>query len=150
MEAGRGTTMRAAVTIGFGGPEMLEVRDNVPVPDAGPGEALVEVGACCCNNSDLWLREGAYGREDEPDARAGWRREAQPVSFPLIQGSGTVGRVAAVGEGADERLLGQRVLVEHTLHSDAAPNRTASPESSVGNGTTGSPTTSASRWRTWA
>lgn len=110
--------MRAAVTVGFGGPEMLEVRDDAPVPDPGLGEALVEVGACCCNNSDIWLREGAYGREGDPGARAGWLRGAQPVRFPLIQGSDTVGRVVAVSDRADEGLVGKRVLVEHTLHSE--------------------------------
>jgi D-arabinose 1-dehydrogenase-like Zn-dependent alcohol dehydrogenase len=111
-------TMRAAVTTGFGGPEMLEVRDDVSVPKVVAGEALIEVSACCCNNSDIWLREGAYGREDDPEARSGWLRGAKAVEFPLIQGADIVGRVAAVGAGVDQELVGSRVLVDHTLHSD--------------------------------
>jgi len=87
----RASIMRAAVTSGFGGPERLEVRDDVPVPEPAAGEALIEVGACCCNNSDIWLREGAYGREDDPAAQAGWLRAVVgPPSFPLIQGADIV------------------------------------------------------------
>jgi len=88
----RASIMRAAVTSGFGGPERLEVRDDVPVPEPAAGEALIEVGACCCNNSDIWLREGAYGREDDPAAQAGWLRAVGPPRFPLIQGADIVGQ----------------------------------------------------------
>lgn len=112
--------MRAAVTSGFGGPERLEVRDDVPVPEPAPGEVLVEVGACCCNNSDIWLREGAYGREDDPQAQAGWLREGEPPTFPLIQGADIVGRVVELGDGVDAGWLGRRVLVDHTLHDAAS------------------------------
>lgn len=38
--------MRAALLLGLGGPEMLEVRDDVPVPEVAPGEVLVRVAAC--------------------------------------------------------------------------------------------------------
>jgi NADPH:quinone reductase-like Zn-dependent oxidoreductase len=112
--------MKAAITIGFGGADQLVVRDDVPTPVAGPGEALVRVSACCCNNSDIWLREGAYGREDDPDAMAGWLRGVQPPRFPLIQGADIVGQVISVGTGAPEHLVGKRVLVNHTLYDDAS------------------------------
>lgn len=115
-----GLVMRAAVTSGFGGPERLEVRDDVSVPEPAAGEGLVEVGACCCNNSDIWLREGAYGREDDPQARAGWWRGVAPPRFPLIQGADIVGRVVALGEEVEASWLGRRVLVDHTLHDGAS------------------------------
>jgi NADPH:quinone reductase-like Zn-dependent oxidoreductase len=116
----RASLMRAAVTSGFGGPERLEVRDDVPVPEAAAGEVLVEVGACCCNNSDIWLREGAYGREDDPQARSGWLRGVEPPRFPLIQGADIVGRVVELGRGVEAGWLGRRVLVDHTLHDAAS------------------------------
>lgn len=112
--------MRAAVTSGFGGPERLQVRDDVPVPEPVAGEVLVKVGACCCNNSDIWLREGAYGREDDPRAQAGWLRAVESPSFPLIQGADIVGRVVELGADVDTGWLGRRVLVDHTLHDTAS------------------------------
>jgi len=112
--------MRAAVTSGFGGPERLVVRDDVPVPEPAGGEVLVEVRACCCNNSDIWLREGAYGREDDPQAQAGWLRGIEPPRFPLIQGADIVGRVVELGEDVEAGWLGRRVLVDHTLHDGAS------------------------------
>ncbi|MXZ52898.1 MAG: alcohol dehydrogenase, partial [Acidimicrobiaceae bacterium] len=45
--------MRAAVLLGTGGPEMLEVRDDVPVPSPGRGDVLVRVAACGMNNTDI-------------------------------------------------------------------------------------------------
>ena len=114
------STMRAAVTSGFGGPERLEVRDDVLVPQPGAREVLIEVGACCCNNSDIWLREGAYGREDDPQVQASWLRGADPPRFPLIQGADIVARVVELGADVDEVWLGRRVLVDHTLHDAAS------------------------------
>ncbi|MBW0105417.1 Zn-dependent oxidoreductase, partial [Pseudonocardia sp. KRD-291] len=64
--------MRAAVLTGFGGPEVLQVRE-VPVPVPGPGQLLVRVTASAMNNTDLWTRRGAYGLPGDPDALAGWR-----------------------------------------------------------------------------
>lgn len=46
-------TMRATVLTGRGGPEVLVVRDDVPVPTPGPKEVLLEVAACGANNTDI-------------------------------------------------------------------------------------------------
>ena len=54
--------MRAAILLGIGGPEMLQVRDSVPVPRAGPGDVLVRVAACGINNTDINTRVGWYSR----------------------------------------------------------------------------------------
>lgn len=113
-------TMKAAVTTAFGGADKLEFREDVPVPRPHDGEVLIEVGACCCNNSDIWLREGAYGREDDPNAKANWLRGAKPPEFPLIQGADIVGRIVEVGRNVDDGWLSKRVLVDHTLHDDAS------------------------------
>lgn len=110
--------MKAAVTLGFGGPDQLVIRHDVPKPVQRKGEALLRVSACCCNNSDIWLREGAYGKEDDPEATAGWLRGVQPPRFPLIQGADIVGHVVSVADDACRDLIGKRVLVNHTLYDD--------------------------------
>ena len=37
--------MRATLLTGHGGPEMIEVRDDVTVPSPGAGEVLIRVAA---------------------------------------------------------------------------------------------------------
>lgn len=114
--------MTAAVLTGHGGPNVLEVRDDVEVPAAGPGEVLIEVAAAAVNTTDVWTREGAYGRPDDPDAVAGWKGVA--IEVPRIQGGDVAGRVAAVGPGVDEAWLGCRVVVDPTFYADDGPEPT--------------------------
>lgn len=108
--------MKAVVTTGHGGYEMLSYRD-VPVPRPGPGQVVVEVLAAGVNNTDINLRVGWYGAPARggtagatPAAREGrgWNR---PPPFPLIQGADACGRVAELGPDVDASLAGQRVLV---------------------------------------
>ncbi len=103
-------TMTAAVLIAHGGPEVLEVRDDVPVPRPGDGEVRIEVAAAGVNNTDLWTRQGAYGTSADPEAVVGWK--GVPIDFPRVQGGDAVGRVVELGPGAPEHLLGCRVLVD--------------------------------------
>ncbi|MFI9284591.1 zinc-binding dehydrogenase [Streptomyces werraensis] len=110
--------MRAVRITRHGGPEVLEVTE-VPVPVPGAGEALVRVAAVALNNTDLWTREGAYGRPGDPEARSGWRG---PVAFPRIQGADVAGRVEAVGPGGDASLVGRRVVVDPALYDGDGPD----------------------------
>ena len=112
-------TMQAVLTTGHGGLEKLEVRTDVPVPHPGPGEVLVEVSGCGLNNTDLWVRQGAYGTDDDPTAIASWRRGTleNTLAFPRIQGADTAGRIAAVGAGVDPRRVGQRVIVDFSIYN---------------------------------
>ena len=123
--------MRAALLLGIGGPEMLEVRDDVPIPVAGPGEVVVRVAACGLNNSDINTRVGWYSRSittatqesgyGDADVRdVGWSRSG--LSFPRIQGSDVVGRVVELGDGANPRLMGHRVLVDPCLRDRRRPH----------------------------
>lgn len=111
-------TMRAMRITRHGGPEVLEPAEvAVPVPQAG--EVLVEVSAVALNNTDLWTREGAYGRPDDPEALSGWRG---PIDFPRIQGADVSGRVVAVGDGVDDGLVGRRVVVDPAIYDSEGPD----------------------------
>ena len=112
--------MKAVLLSGYGGPEKLEYREDVPTPEPAAGEVLVKVGACGVNNTDLWTREGAYGQADDPEAVGGWRR-GEPMRFPLIQGADIAGRIVAVGDGVAGSRRGERVLVDPTLYDGDAP-----------------------------
>jgi len=93
--------MRAVVTTGQGGYEQLVYRD-VPVPEPGTGEVLLQVLAAGVNNTDINTRVGWY------PGSGGWNA---PTPFPLVQGTDCCGRIVAVGPGGDARTLGRRVLV---------------------------------------
>lgn len=110
-------TMKAVQLTGHGGLDKLVYREDVPVPKPGEGEVLIEVSACGMNNTDVWVREGAYGTETDPDSVSTWRRGRSTLTFPRIQGTDTVGRIAAVGEGVPESRVGERVMVDFSLYN---------------------------------
>ncbi|MFB7760033.1 zinc-binding dehydrogenase [Streptomyces xiamenensis] len=110
--------MRAVRITRHGGPEVLEPTE-VPVPAPREGEVLVRVGAVALNNTDLWMREGAYGRPDDPGALSGWRG---PIDFPRIQGADVAGHVVAVGTGAPRDLVGRRVVLDPAIYDTEGPD----------------------------
>lgn len=107
--------MKGVYLTGHGGPEMLEWRDDIPVPAPGPGEVLVKVLAAGVNNTDVNTREGWYspdvtgatGELQDSVEAGGW---SGALGFPLIQGGDLCGSVVALGKGADRLKLGQRVI----------------------------------------
>ncbi|MDH3675011.1 MAG: alcohol dehydrogenase catalytic domain-containing protein, partial [Anaerolineae bacterium] len=107
--------MSAVLLTGFGGPDQLAYRADVPIPEIEPNEVLLKVGACGINNTDIWTREGAYGREDDPNAVSAWRQDA--MQFPRIQGADIVGRIEAVGPNVSPSRLGERVIVDPVLYT---------------------------------
>ena len=109
-------TMHAVVLTGHGGLDMLHYRE-VPVPIPAAAEVLIEVRACGMNNTDVWVREGAYGTDEDPDAVASWRRGKPTLSFPRIQGTDTVGDIVAVGSDVDPGRIGQRVMVDFSIYN---------------------------------
>ncbi len=124
--------MAAALLVGHGEPDMLQVRHDVPVPQPSVGEVLVRVSAGAVNNTDVWTRQGAYGLSDDPNALAGWRG---PIVFPRIQGGDIAGHIAAVGDGVGADLVGGRVLVDPAFYRDQT--RHAPPVGLVGSETDG-------------
>jgi NADPH:quinone reductase-like Zn-dependent oxidoreductase len=91
--------MRAAIFGEHGGPEVVQVRDDVPTPEPGRGEVRLRVGASGMNHLDLWVRRGL------------------PIEtvMPHIGGSDIAGTVAALGEGVDGWSVGDRVVVNPSL-----------------------------------
>jgi NADPH:quinone reductase-like Zn-dependent oxidoreductase len=119
MSAAVPDAMCALLLTGHGGLEKLVYRTDVPVPQPVAGEVLVEVTACGMNNTDVWVREGAYGTEADAGAVSSWRhRGSEPtLTFPRIQGADTVGRIVAVGAGVPESRIGERVMVDFSIYN---------------------------------
>lgn len=100
--------MTAAVLTGHGGPEMLVVRDDIPVPEPQADEVLIQVGASSVNNTDINTRVGWYTAKPSRGSTS-WSGAA--VGFPRIQGADCCGRIVAVGDSVDSARVGERVLV---------------------------------------
>ena len=106
--------MKGVVLLGHGGPEMLEYRDNLPVPEPRAGEVLIRVHAAGVNNTDINTRLAWYSKSHASDKDASWA--GAPINFPLIQGIDACGEIVAVGEGVSQDRIGTRVLVEPCLY----------------------------------
>ncbi|MFT4725751.1 MAG: NADPH:quinone reductase-like Zn-dependent oxidoreductase [Granulosicoccus sp.] len=119
-------TMKAVVTTGNGGYDMLDFR-TVPIPVPGPGEVLLQVLAAGVNNTEINTRLGWYSSavtastdsaashqeiEAVQIADGGWS-EATP--FPLIQGTDCCGRAVSVGIDVSDEIIGKRVLVRSCM-----------------------------------
>lgn len=77
--------MRAVIVTDPGGPEALEVTE-LPDPEPGPGEVVLDVVASAVNRADVLQRQGNY---------------PPPKGASEVLGLECSGRVAAVGEGVE-------------------------------------------------
>ncbi|MGO6899308.1 alcohol dehydrogenase family protein [Rhizobium ruizarguesonis] len=109
--------MAAVLLTGHGGLDKLVYSMDVPVPRPADGEVLIRVTACGMNNTDVWVRQGAYGTEDDPSAVSTWRRQGNTLTFPRIQGTDTVGHIVAVGAGVNPARIGDRVMVDFSIYN---------------------------------
>jgi len=76
-----------------GPPGVLQL-DELPDPQPGPGEILLDVRAAAVNHLDIWVR-----------------RELRGVTPPRIPGADAAGVVIGHGPGVSEPSLGSRVLL---------------------------------------
>ena len=126
MPAALPATMHAAVLTGFGGPQKLVYRSDVPLPVPQTGEVLIRVGDSAVNNTDINTSVGwssktvdsataadGVGFDAGSDATPGWGGTA--MTFPRIQGADCCGRIVGVGPGVDAQRMGERVLVRPVL-----------------------------------
>jgi NADPH:quinone reductase-like Zn-dependent oxidoreductase len=90
--------MRAAVFSVHGGADVVRV-EQVPVPEPGPGEVRLLVGAAALNHLDVWVRRGL------------------PIetTMPHIGGSDVAGVVDALGPGVIGVETDARVVVNPSL-----------------------------------
>lgn len=102
--------MFGVVLTGHGGPEQLEFRHDLPVPEVGPQDVLVRVEAAGVNNTDINTRIGWYSKGDPDDGDGGWSGDA--ISFPRIQGADVCGTIVSAGADVDPNRIGERVLIE--------------------------------------
>jgi NADPH:quinone reductase-like Zn-dependent oxidoreductase len=90
--------MRAITIERYGGPEVVQVRDDVPVPVPGAGDVLVQVVCAGINFMDIHTRQGKYAQSRTYAVRA-----------PCTLGMEGAGVVMAVGPGVEHLRAGQRV-----------------------------------------
>jgi len=86
--------MKAVVFHEFGGLDVLRVED-LPDPEPGPGQVLLDITASALNHLDVDVREGV---------------SRFPVELPFVPGVEVVGRIAALGEGVEGWQVGDRVM----------------------------------------
>lgn len=84
--------MQALVLDGIN--QVVQLRE-VPTPQPGPGQVQVRLHAAALNHRDVWIQKGQY---------AG-------LKFPIILGSDGAGTVTELGEGVDQSLRDQAVLI---------------------------------------
>src|SRR5919112_4376297 len=85
--------MRAVTATGPGGPEVLTVSE-LPDPEPGHGEVVVDVAASAVNRADLLQRQGHY---------------PPPKGTSDVLGLECSGTVAALGEGVTGWRVGDEV-----------------------------------------
>jgi NADPH:quinone reductase-like Zn-dependent oxidoreductase len=83
-----------------GGPDVLRYED-VPDPEPGPGEVLLELRAAGLNHLDVWVRKGLPS-----------------VPKPRILGADGAGVVAGLGDGVTGFAVGDRVVINPGIVHD--------------------------------
>ncbi|MCG7201691.1 zinc-binding dehydrogenase [Marinobacter pelagius] len=119
-------TMKAMVLTGHGDIDKLEYQD-VPTPQPGPGQVLVQVTATAKNNTDRKAREGLY--PTKKGEMTSFKMGGKPtLTFPRIQGADIAGRVVAVGDGVDESRIGERGLLDFNIYADGRRDINLTPD----------------------
>lgn len=109
--------MQAVQLTGHGDMDKLDHRTDVPIPEPDSGEVRISVHACGMNNTDVWVRQGAYGTATDPNATSTWQRGESTLSFPRIQGTDIVGHIDAVGDNISDERIGERVMVDFSIYN---------------------------------
>jgi NADPH:quinone reductase-like Zn-dependent oxidoreductase len=91
--------MKAIAIRAHGGPEVVNLED-LPEPQARPGEVVVAVKAAAMNHLDIWVRIGWPGLK---------------LAFPHVLGSDVAGVVESVGPGVEGVKPGDEVVVNPSL-----------------------------------
>ena len=95
-----GDRMKAVVFFEHGGPEVLQLLEDIAVPKFGADDVLVRVQYAALNRLDHFVRKGWPGLQ---------------LKMPHILGSDGAGTIAAIGERVEGWQVGQRVTYNPTL-----------------------------------
>ena len=98
--------MRAATLKAHGGAEVVEYREDLPMPEPGTSEVRVKIKAAALNRLDLWVR-------------AGWK--GLDLDFPHVICSDGAGVVDAVGDVVNQFGVGDRVCIDPTIVQPGDP-----------------------------
>jgi NADPH:quinone reductase-like Zn-dependent oxidoreductase len=90
--------VKAARLVAFGDPPTFEIQE-VPDPEPGPGEVVIDLVAAALNRRDRWV----------------WT-SSDYCPLPVTLGSDGAGTVAALGEGVAGLSVGQEVVFDPTLN----------------------------------
>ena len=113
---------------GHGDVDVLQYRQDVPTPQPGPGQVLVQVTATAKNNTDRKAREGLYPTKGKEDVTSFAMGGSPTLTFPRIQGADVAGRIVAVGEGVDAQRIGERGLLDFNLYADERRDINLTPD----------------------
>ena len=91
-------SMRAITIERYGGPEVAQLRADVPVPAPLAGQVLVQVVCAGVNFMDIHTRQGKYRQS-----------RTYPPRLPCTLGMEGAGVVLALGEGVTHLAVGDRV-----------------------------------------
>jgi len=92
--------MRAIRVAKFGGPEVLQLLSDVPIPQPQANQVLIKVEAAGVNPVDTYIRNGVYANSPTP---------------PYTPGHDSAGTIAKVGNGVTKFKQGDRVYTLRTL-----------------------------------
>ncbi len=79
-------SMKAMILTGHGGLDKYEWHEDWPMPEPGPMEVLIKVGACGLNNTDVNTRSGWYSKTVS-EATTGGAYEAVAEEDPTWGGA---------------------------------------------------------------
>lgn len=96
--------MKAIQVTGYGDVDKLQLVE-LAIPEPGENDVLIQVKACAINNTEIWMREGAYGT----GSKSGWRPEG--VHFPRTPGSDIAGTIVKAGKRVDTSMIGKDVVL---------------------------------------
>lgn len=92
--------MRAAVITGHGNLDVIEVINDLNIPEPGQGEVRINIKAAALNRLDLWVREGWPGLE---------------LNMPHVMCADGAGVVDKLGESVTAFAIGDRVAIDPSI-----------------------------------
>ena len=91
--------MKAITFQNHGSVDVLQYGE-FPTPEPKPGEVQIRLKAAALNQMDIWVRKGWPGIK---------------LEYPHIPGADGAGEISALGEGVNDRQIGERVVINANL-----------------------------------